>query len=377
MSLSRAAGIGAALALIATALTAAPAFAGGSTRTASVTLSSSVPGEGLVTGESVTFTATVTASPGPASGDVDFSVVGADGTVATCDGGDTQPVSTSVGVTTATCSFAGGLRSSALYYTISATLVDPNYTAPTATLVQQVRKSLTGTTISGLPGSVIASEAFTFTATVQDVSPGTRSPTGSMQFAICPHNQSPPCKGNPGGASPMPAPTEAEQALNENQVTFTLPSGVLKPGFYDVSAIYVGDSNYRSSQSAFSYLLVTKVPTTLSVVPSRNPAYDGGRLVLRGVISADPPATSSLRGPSGTVTFTITGASGDILVCLQTGTPVISVGTNRADQGVARCSITGKVSAADSPYAIKAVYSGDSVYDGSTGNDSVVVVNQP
>ncbi len=372
--MSRVAGIGAVLALVATALTSAPALAVGSKSSATVTLSSSVPGIGLVTGQAVTFTATVTASPGPVTGDIVFSVVGADGTVVTCNGGDTQPVSTTGGVTTATCSFADGLLGGALYYTVSGTLVDPNYTAPTATLVQQIRKALTDTTISGLPGPVVASEAFTFTATVRDVSPGTGSPAGSMQFAVCPHNQSPPCHGHPSGASTLPAPTQAEQALNENQITFTLPSGVLKPGFYDVSAIYVGDSSYRSSPSTSSSLLVTKVPSTLSVVPSRNPAYDGGRLVLRGVISADPRATSSLRGPSGTVTFTITGASGDSLVCLETGTPVIPVGTNRANQGVARCSITGEISAADSPYTITAVYSGDLVYDGSMGSGSVSVI---
>ena len=370
------AGIGAALALVATAMIGAPAFGRGSNSSATVTLSSSVPGVGLVTGEAVTFTATVTAPRRPVSGHVVFSVVGSDTTIATCDGGDTQPISNTGGVTTATCSFAEGLRSSALYFTVSATLVDPKHTAPTATLVQRVRKALTDTTITGLPGSVIAGQALTFTVTVQDIAPGTGSPTGSMQFAICPRHESPPCARYPSGASVLPAPTKAEQALNENKITFSLPSGLVKPGFDDVLAIYVGDLNYRSSPSPFGHLLVTKVPTTLSLVPSRNPAFDGGRLVLRAVITADPRAASSLHGPTGTVTFTITGASGDTLVCQQTGTPVIPVGTNQADQGVARCSITGEIHTSDSPYTIEAVYSGDSVYDASNGSGSVTVVNQ-
>ena len=339
-----------------------------------MTLSSSAP-SGLVTGEPVTFTATVTASPGPPfTGSIVFGVVGSQGAVATCDGGDTQPLSTTEGVTTATCSFADGLPGKQLNYTVSAKLVDPHYTAPTATLVQRISKSLTETTISGLPGSVIAGEAFTFTATVQDVAPGTGSPTGFMQFALCPENRPPPCTGYPSGAAQLPAPSPQEQALNENQITFSLPSGVAKPGFYEVSAIYVGDSNYRSSPSPLSNFLVEKVPTTLALVASRNPAFDGGRLVLRAIIIPDPRATSSLSGPSGKVRFTITGSSGDTLVCLQTGTPVIPVGTSLANQGLARCSITGEISAADSPYTVTAAYSGDSVYLHSTQSGGFTVI---
>ncbi len=377
-SLTRVAGIGAALALVATAMTAAPAFAGGGSKApATVTLSSSVPGVGLVTGEAVSFTATVTTSGAPATGSIVFSVVGSEGTTATCDGGNTQPVSTSGGVTTATCSFAKGLLGKPLFYNVSAHLVDPNFTAPTATLVQTIDKSLTDTTIgSNLPGSVIAGEAFSFTATVQDVSPGTGSPTGSMEFAICPYTQ-PTCTGFPGGAFTMPNPTHADQALNENKITFSLPSGVLTPGFYNVSADYVGDSNYWSSQSAFSNLLVTKVPTTLSLVASDNPTFNAGREILRAVIKGDSRATQSLGGPTGTVTFTITGASGDTLVCQETGTPVIPVGSKPANQGVARCSISGDVLAADSPYTISVMYSGDSVYNASSGGGSVNVINPP
>ena len=374
-SLSRVAGIGAALALVATGLIAAPAFAGPGKSPATVTLSSSVP-IGLVTGQAVAFTATVTASPGPATGSVVFSVVGSEGTVATCDGGSSQPVSTTGGVTTATCSFAKGLLGKPLYYTVSAKLVDPSYKAPTATLTQQIDKSLTNTTISGLPGSVIASQPLNFTATVQDVSPGTGSPTGSMEFAFCLVSAQT-CAGAPGGVVGMPTPTKNDETLNQNKITFSLPSGVLTPGFYDVSADYVGDSNYWSSQSSFSYILVTKVPTTLSLVASANPTYNAGREVLRAVIKGDSRATASLGGPGGTVTFTITGASGDTLVCQETGTGVIPVSTKPANQGVARCTISGQVVTADSPYTISAVYSGNSVYNGSSGNGSVSVVNQP
>lgn len=252
-SLSWVAGIGATVALVATALTAAPAVAGahnhgtappssagslskanhkanheakaatpatpttptaasaGSTvdnvkSPATVTLASSVPGVALVTGEAVSFTATVTTSGAPATGKIIYAVVGSQGTVASCDGGNVQPVSTTAGVTTATCSFANGLPGKPLFYNVSATLVDPNFTAPTATLVQLINKSLTTTTIKQVPGSVLAGQAFTFNTVVQDTTPGAGSPTGSMEFAVCPY-YSPTCAGGPGGAFDMAAPT--------------------------------------------------------------------------------------------------------------------------------------------------------------------------
>ena len=345
------------------------------TSPATVTLTSSVPGVGLVTGEAVTFTATVTTSGAPATGSIDFAVVSSEGQVANCDGGNTQPVSTSGGVTTATCSFAKGLLGKPLFYNVSATLMDPNYTG-SATLVQLIDKSLTNTTVKQLPGSVLAGQAFTFNAVVQDISPGAGSPTGSMEFAVCPYFSST-CTGAPGGVLHMAAPTKWDVAHNENRIKFSLPSGVLTPGFYTVSADYVGDSNYWSSQSNFSYLLVTPVPTEVSLVKSDNPTFDGGREILRAIIKGDSRATQSLGGPTGTVTFTITGRSGDTLNCEETGTPVIPVGTKSANQGVARCSISGKVHSSDSPYVIKAVYSGDSVYNGSSRIGGLKVVDHP
>jgi hypothetical protein len=283
---------------------------------------------------------------------------------------------TSGGMTTATCAFPKGLLGKPLYYTVTATLVDPNYTG-TATLSQLIDKSLTHVTLKQLPGSVIAGQAFAFNAVVQDNVPGTGSPTGSMEFAVCPF-YSPICTGFPSGVFQMAAPTKWDLAHNQNRFRFTIPAGVLTPGFYDVSADYVGDSNYWSSQSSFSFLLVNTVPTKLDLTVSDNPTFDGGREFLRASIHGDSRATMSLPGPTGTVTFTITGASGDTLTCLETGTNVIPVGTKPANQGVARCDISGEIHSADSPYRVRAVYSGDSVYNASAHLPRFIhVVNQP
>jgi hypothetical protein len=232
-------------------------------------------------------------------------------------------------------------------------------------------KSPTTTTISGLSGSVIASQAFSFKATVRAQPPGMGSPTGKVQFAFCLLNQ-PSCTGSPGGVATLPSPTPAEQAANENMITFSLPSGVLKPGFYRVTVQYIGNSVFHSSTSPTGNILVNKVPTTTAVKTSLNPAMDGGREVLKVLITPDSRATSSEAGPTGMVTFTITGAAGDTLVCA-TGSTMIPVGTTSTNQGVARCDISGMVHAADSPYSLKAAYSGDSVYVKSSGSGTLDV----
>ena len=225
-------------------------------------------------------------------------MVGSEGTVATCDGGNLQPVSTTGGVTTATCSFAAGLLGKALYYTGLSHAEGPQLHG-TDRHVDPADRQVADEHHDQATARVSArGQAFTFSVVVRDVAPGTGSPTGSMEFAVCPYYAST-CTGAPGGVFQMQPPTAWDVAHNQNRFTFSLPSGVLTPGFYDVSADYVGDSNYWSSQSSFSYLLVTKVPTTMSLVLSDNPTYSGGREILRAAIKGDSRATESLGGPTG------------------------------------------------------------------------------
>jgi hypothetical protein len=170
----------------------------------------------------------------------------------------------------------------------------------------------------------------------------------------------------------LPPPTAAEEAANENQITFSLPSGVLKPGFYRLTAHYLGDTNFQSHSSPFRNFQVSKVPTTIDVMPSINPAQNGGHEVLRADITADSRATSSEAGPGGNVTFTITGASGATLVCA-TGSNKVPVGTKSSNQGVARCDVSGMVQSADSPYTVSVKYSGNSIYVKDSGSGSFKV----
>ena len=151
-------------------------------QTATIAVTSSVPGQ-LTTGQPVTFTATVTPSgSGTPTGNVVFTVQGSGATTATCDGGDTQPL---VGLS-ATCNFAAGLTAKPLYYTVTATLKDPNFNTPVAgSYVQQMVKAQTTTSISGAPAALIAGETLNFKITIQTVAPATGSPQGNIEWAVC------------------------------------------------------------------------------------------------------------------------------------------------------------------------------------------------
>jgi hypothetical protein len=334
--------------------------------TATIGVTSSVAAP--VSGQPISFTASVTGVAPPGSGtpngSILFSVVGSNGTPRTCDGGNTVALSGS----SASCNFSTGLAAKPLSYTVSASLVDANFKSAVAgSVVQPISKAMSATTVSDLPGSLVASQAFTFKVVVATSSPGTGVPMSQLEWAICPNLET--CTsdtGTKGGTFQLPAPTAGDIANNRSRAFISMPGGIA-PGFYDVYANYVGDANIRSSASAVGHILVNPIPTTAAVILNRNPVLSDGRLVISAAINVDPRASGSLGAPSGTVTFTITGTSSDMLMC-EVGSNAIGVSTTSANQGVAKCVIAaGQLTGADAPYQIKAMYSGDPNYAGSTG----------
>ncbi len=322
----------------------------------------------LVSGQPVSFTATITGinppGAGTPTGSIVFSVVGSTGTIETCTGGDTVPLS---GLS-AVCNFAKGLPATSLYYTVTATLQDPNFktqgnSAPS--LVQPVNRAFTNVVLSGVPGGLVFSQAFSFNITVKTDAPGTGSPMGLLEWAVCPTGQ-PSCTpetGTLGGNLNLPTPTHQDIKKNENKVTISIPQG-LHPGYYEVSASYLGDPNQSSNSSPIGHINVSQVPSTMQLALSRNPAKQDGALRIRTAIQADSVlASDALGAPSGTVTYTITGATGDQLTCANGTDNVITISTTLKNQGVGKCKILpDQLMTSDSPYKIKAVYSGDSNY---------------
>lgn len=334
------------------------------TTTVTVTSSSST----LSTGQPVTFTADIAVDPpgaGAPTGSVVFTVVGNGPplTPVTCDGGDTQPISSS----SATCSFSAGLQAKSLTYTVSATLSDPNFKSPVAgTLVQPVTKAATTTSLFGFNGSYAASESFNLGVEVETNAPGTGAPTGDVEWAICLDGASicDAASGTKGGNIELPTPKAKDIAGNFNKVVIGVPEG-LAPGFWDVVANYEGNGNLgASSNTPVGHILITKVPTTMELFVNHNPVANEGRAVIKAAVFPTHGATGSDGAPSGTVTYTITGSdsSSDTLTC-NSGSNVVPISTTVNNQGIAKCVIdAGQLMSVNAPYAITASYSGDSTY---------------
>jgi hypothetical protein len=332
-----------------------------------------------VDGQAISFTASITSvtppGAGTPSGDIVFSVMGNNvlpgqpGFTATCDGGDTQPLSGG----SATCSFAGGLLSNPLTYTVTATLKDANFhAAATASLIQPVNKASTSTTVTGAPDRLYASQGFTFTVTIQTLAPGGGVPTGNLEWAVCNHNM-PTCSGLPGGTFILPKPKAGDIAHNRQVIHYTVPGG-MPPGFYSLNATFSGDSDYQNSASSTGFILVNKVPTSMQIVLQKNPLFQGSNMGIKVAVIPNSAASGSLGAPQGTVSFTVTGAEGDTVNC-DSGSNVITISTTSSNQGRAVCTIpAGDISAADGPYEVQAQYSGDSNYDSVDGSQTVHVV---
>src|SRR5262249_49877157 len=141
-----------------------------------VTLTSSAPNlQSVVTGDSVTFTATV----------ANFNPIGSNEQVTFKDGSTiiaTVPLDLSTGQASFTTTFPlAGLTNPWAGHFISATYTGDSPTG-TAELVQSVHESATTTTVTSSPNPSTLGEAVTFTATVTPVVSGLGPPTGLVTF---------------------------------------------------------------------------------------------------------------------------------------------------------------------------------------------------
>jgi hypothetical protein len=340
--------------------------------TATITVTPSV--NPVITDQPVSFTATVAVQApgaGTPTGSVVFTIAYDDGTgninttSLTCQGGDTVPLSGS----SATCQLPNGLPARYLNYQVSAVLSDPNFKTPIAgSVTENVSKAATATSLEGVPGGLLAAQPFGFDIGVATQAPATGSPSGLIEWAICPDPLPPSgnCIGYPGGTVVTGTPTKKQLAANDIKVYISVPGGI-RPGYYSVNSTYEGDSNDQSSTAPAGHIYVITSPTSMSLSTNHNPAKSGQQTVFKASVQGSAHSTAQLGAPSGTVTFTITGHSGDTLTCAS-GSNTITISTNTSNQGIAKCTIAaGELMSSDSPYTVSTAYSGDNDYGTSTG----------
>ncbi|MGZ5528506.1 MAG: beta strand repeat-containing protein, partial [Limisphaerales bacterium] len=277
-----------------------------------------------VSGQSVTYTATISVtSPGSgtATGSVTFkdgaTTLGTrtlSGNVATLSNG-----SLSVGSHSITAEFVG----------------DSNLNGSTNSpaLSQTVNKADTTTSVSPSVNPSVSGQSVTFTATVAATSPGSGTPSGTVTFK--------------DGATTLGTGT-----LSSGQATFS--TSALSTTSHSITAVYGADSSFNTSTSSALTQTVNAGSTTTAVSSSVNPSVSGQSVTFTATVSAVSPASGT---PTGTVTFK-DGAT--------------TLGTGSLSGGSATFSTSSLSTAA---HSITAVYGADSNFNASTSSILTQTVN--
>ena len=271
-----------------------------------------------VSGQSVTYTATVSPSP-PASGNPSGTVAFADGGQAIAGCG---AVTLSAGTATCTTSYPGTAGSPhAIVATYSG---DTSFGASTsAPVAETVNRALTSTALSSTANPSSAGQAVTYTASVTVSEPGAGSPTGTVSFA--------------DGGSAI-AGCQAV-TLTRGAATCSVAYAQASTSPHSITASYAGDPDFAPSTSPALQQQVGKAATKLAAAPA---SY--------GLLSISFSATL-------TRSFDGAALSGKQVAFSTQGQTLCRATTN--SKGVARCTASGLI-IGQSTYT--ASFAGDATY---------------
>jgi hypothetical protein len=275
-----------------------------------------------VFGQSVTFTATLTAvgpGAGTPGGTVQFTIDGTNfGTPVTLAGG---------AASTTTAALAVGNHTVGAVYSGDASF---NNSSGTLTGGQNVNKAGTSTALGSSANPSVFGQAVSFTATVTAVGPGAGAPSGTVQFTID--------GANFGTAVTLAGGTASSTA-----------TAALAVGNHTVTAVYSGDGSFNTNTGTLTGgQVVNKASISAPLASSVNPSVFGQAVAFTASVSVVTPGAGT---PTGTIQFKIDGTD--------LGTPVALAG------GTA--SSTAASSMAAGNHIVTAVYSGDGSFNTYTG----------
>jgi hypothetical protein len=279
-------------------------------------------------GQSVTFTATVTAPIGTPDGSVSFF----DGTnllgTATLDASGSASLATSAliaGDHSVTAAYGGSTQFQS---------------SASSALKQTVAQAATSVTLLSSASPSTAGDSVTFTATVSNNSPGSIAPTGTVNFL------------------------EGANVLGSVSIDSTgvakFTTSALATGPHTITATYAGDTNFTGSTSdPLTQTVNASQPviaaTNTAVASSANPSVTGQSISFAAaVVSANGVGT-----PTGTVQFLIDGAN--------FGNPVAPANGSATSASISNLAIGG--------HTISAVYSGDTAFSASAAASITQTVN--
>ena len=197
-----------------------------------------------------------------------------------------------------------------------------------------VNQASTTTTLSPT-NPIVFGQSVTFTATVAAVSPGSGTPTGTVNFL--------------DGTTTI----GTDETLNSSGVA-TFSTSSLPAGTDSITAVYSGDPNFTTSTSSVLSQVVLQASST-TLTSGTNPSVSGQSVTFTATVAASSGAGT----PTGTVNF-LDGTT--------------TIGTGTLSSGVATFSTS---SLAVGTQSITAVYSGDTNFTTSTSSALSQVVNTP
>jgi hypothetical protein len=269
-------------------------------------------------GQSVTFTAQLSATSGVPTGDVQFF----DGTTLL----STQAVSNTGSASFSTSSLTVGSHTITANYQPTG-----SFGAGSASLIEVINGIATGTTLTCLPNPVYVVGTAKFTATVTSTG-GT--PTGSVSFT------------DNGAAL-------GTQSLVAGAAVFNYSGEAV--GTHAIVATYAPVGSFASSSATCSEV-VDAVPTTSTLVAAPSPSTFGGNVTLSATVVPSIPL-SGPSTPTGVVTF-YNGAA--------------MIGSSSLAGGVATLSTNSLPGGSDN---LTCAYGGSSIYSSSNCNPTPIVVN--
>ena len=232
-----------------------------------------------VSGEAVSYTATVVAQApggGTPAGNVQLLV-------------DGNPVGAPVAVSSRIAAFPPVTSLRAGTHTVEARYAgNASYQNGSDQASQVVSPADTTTVVQATPATSVQDQNVTLTAAVTAVSPGSGAPSGTVTFFA---------DGESLGAVPVTGSSSGSTA--------TLDVDDLAPGTHQITARYAGDDDYTASESeAVSQTVIAGtavVATTTTLTSSANPSSYGAGVTFRATVASDGDS------PAGTVQFSVDG----------------------------------------------------------------------
>jgi hypothetical protein len=288
-----------------------------------------------VFGQSVTFTATVTANA-PGSGTPTGKVAFDNGAAAIAGCGGVTLVA---GVATCTTNaLTVGVHSVTGHYNGSANYV----TGTSPVLMETVNRGSTTTVVGSSLNPSVSGQSVTYTATVTVVAPAAGAATGTVNFVD-------------GGVTIAGCAAKALTAAGTATCSFTYPGAAT----HSITAIYSGGIDFASSTSPAMTQNVNQASTSTAVASSVNPSVAGQSVTIIASVTVIAPGT-------GTRTGSVMFEDGGVTI---TGCAAQAVSA----AGTAVCAASFATAGG---HPITAVYSGDSNFSGSTSPLLTETVNQ-